>query len=67
MVGNIYNAKKCTVDGSDCWIGYVENGYGRFTFRVDDIQECDSVEEAREFLTRRLRLYGYANPTIEEV
>jgi hypothetical protein len=61
LTGRVHNAKACTFDGSDCWVGSL-NQAGRF---LDTVGEYDTAKIAVAAVRRELRARGFAKAEIE--
>lgn len=58
MNASIHNAKRCTLEGVDCWIGVIFiDGSGRFGMN-DMSPECDSEADCVRWCRREMARRG---------
>jgi len=57
----VHNAKLCTFDGSDCWIGAIKQGH-----RILDTFEADTKEEATAWVVDEAKRRGIQIVAVED-
>lgn len=64
ITGHVHNARAATFNDTDCWLGSIQQN-GRFTCKSIDISsECDTKEQAIEWVKRRLLALSVDSTTI---